>query len=115
MCSSFVDALLSQSAQLQQRADVVVIARSPYQRIAKMTADRGWQGLNRLSAANRFASVSQRTVTAVKDPCAMSLCAKMGEHHQWSSELLAVPRDGQPRRPDTLWPLWNLLDFTKKG
>ena len=36
-------------------------------------------------------------------------------HHQWLSELLAVPRDGQPRHLDTLWPLWNLFDLTPEG
>ena len=114
-CSLSPTRWLSQLAQLQQRADVVVIARSPYERIAKMTADRGWQGLNWLSAAHYRSRrrITASTVTAVKDPCAVSFVRQDGRvHHQWSSELLAVPRDGQPRHLDTLWPLWNLLGFT---
>jgi len=118
MCSSFVDALLSQLAQLQQRADVVVIARSPYERIAKMAADRGWQGLNWLSAAhNRFASAyhSEDDHGGQRPMCHVFVRQDGRVHHQWSSELLAVPRDGQPRHLDTLWPLWNLLDLTPEG
>jgi predicted dithiol-disulfide oxidoreductase (DUF899 family) len=28
---------------------------------------------------------------------------------------LFVPRQGQPRHLDILWPLWNLLDLTPAG
>ena len=118
MCSSFVDALLSQLPQLQQRADVVVIARSPYERIAQMVEERGWRELNWLSAAhNRFASAyhSEDDHGAQSPMCHVFVRQEGRVHHQWSSELLAVPRDGQPRHLDTLWPLWNLLDLTPEG
>lgn len=118
MCSSFVDGLLSQLPQLQQCVDVAVIARSPYQRIQHMVTERGWQGLNWLSAAhNRFSSAyhSEDDHGGQRPMCHVFVKQDGRVHHQWSSELLFVPRQGQPRHLDILWPLWNLLDLTPAG
>lgn len=118
MCASFVAGLLGQLPQLERRVDLVVIARSPYPRLQEMVAARGWQDLNWLSAAgNRFASAyhSEDQFGGQQPMCHVFVKREGRVHHYWSSELLLVARQGQPRHLDTLWPLWNLLDLTPEG
>jgi len=103
-----------------QRASLVVIAKSPIARIRAHAKQRGWRGLRLLSsAANSYnidyhgentngEQTSSLNVFTLKDGVV---------RHSFGTEMHNGPADpGQgPRHVDSIWPLWNLLDFTPEG
>src|ERR1051325_7351054 len=51
MCSSFLDGLNGNAAQIGSRINLAVVARSPIERVAKFAKQRGWSNLRLLSSA----------------------------------------------------------------
>lgn len=120
MCTSFLDGLDGNAQHIAQRTNLVVIAKSPLERILEYSRGRGWRDLRLLSSAENTynrdyhgegpdGSQWPMLNVFVKD--------KAGVRHFWASELLdAKPAKGQnPRHNDLMWPLWNVLDLTPEG
>ena len=119
-CTSFLDALDGIAPHATQRVNLVVVAKSPIQRIRAHARDRGWRHLRLLSSA---ASTFNRDYAGEnpdesQNPV-MHVFARRGPeiHHFYSTELAFAPREsGQdPRHIDPLWPLWPLFDLTPEG
>ena len=119
-CTSMLDGLNGQAEHIQQRVGLVVIAKSPIERIRAAARERGWTKLRLLSSAGNTynqdyhgedASGSQR-------PCLNVFTRRDGAvRHFWASEMMFAPSDpGQnPRHVDMIWPLWNVLDCVPEG
>jgi predicted dithiol-disulfide oxidoreductase (DUF899 family) len=120
MCTSMLDALDGNAQHLAQRTDLVVIAKSPIERIVEYARGRGWRNLRLLSSAgtsyNRdYHGENQK---GAQLPMMNVFVKRDGKvRHFYGTELLYAPEDkGQnARHIDLMWPLWNVLDLTPEG
>jgi predicted dithiol-disulfide oxidoreductase (DUF899 family) len=120
MCSSFIDGLNGNARHIAQRVALVVVARSPLERIAKLARERGWDALRVLSSASNTFNRDYHGEDERGDqrPLLHVFVKKDGAvRHSWSTEVLFVPPEpGQGERHlDPMWPLWNVLDTTPGG
>jgi predicted dithiol-disulfide oxidoreductase (DUF899 family) len=120
-CTSIVDSLDGASDHVRQRAELVVVARSPIERIVAHAHDRGWTHVRLLSSASNSFNPDYFAEDAEGSQWPMinvfSKDADGTVRWRWASELMFVaPEPGQdPRHADMIWPLWNLLDLTPEG
>jgi predicted dithiol-disulfide oxidoreductase (DUF899 family) len=134
-CTHFLDALEGSTQHIQQRIDLVVVAKSPVSRLQAFARERGWCQLHLLSTAgNNYDRDYFGDSTALSAAMRDQQEFKPGEEwdmpilnvfrreagtvrHFWGSELLYVPPEpGQEyRHNDLLDPLWNMLDVTPEG
>ena len=120
MCTSMLDGLNGNAQHIAQRTNLVVIAKSPLERVLEHARGRGWSNLRLLSSAHNSYNRDYRAEADdgsqlpilnvfVKD--------RKKVRHWYATELLfAQTESGQdPRHIDSIWPLWNLLDLTPEG
>jgi len=120
MCASFLDSLNGNAPHVMNKVNLVVVARSPIDRIDDFARGRGWGNLNLLSSTNNSynSDYFAEKEDGRQDPMLTVFRRTAdGIFHHWSSELFfAETEDGQhPRHVDTYWPLWNLFDLTPEG
>src|SRR5207244_7756659 len=120
MCTSILDSLDGAATHAIQRVNLVVIARSPIERVLTFARERGWRHLQLLSSAGNTYNGDYfgEDAKGGQWPMMNVFARKNGRiHHTWGSEMLLVAPDrGQdPRHGDMFWPLWNLLDLTPEG
>jgi predicted dithiol-disulfide oxidoreductase (DUF899 family) len=120
MCTSMLDGLDGQVIHATQRANVAVVAKSPIQRIREYARTRGWRNLRLLSSADNTynADYLGETPDGAQMPALNVFVRRDGKvRHFYMTELLYAPAEpGQNgRHVDSIWPLWNLLDFTPEG
>jgi predicted dithiol-disulfide oxidoreductase (DUF899 family) len=119
-CTSMLDSLNGAAPHATQRINLVVVAKSPIERIRAFARERGWRNLRLLSSANNSynADYHGEDRDGSQWP-ALNVFARRGNEirHCYCTELLFVPADaGQnARHVDPIWPLWNLFDFTPDG
>ena len=134
-CTHFLDALEGSTQHIQQRINLVVVAKSPVSRLQAFVRERGWRQLRLLSTAgNSYDRDYFGDSTALSAAMRGQQEFKPGEEwdmpilnvfrreagtvrHFWGSEMLYVPPEpGQEyRHNDLLDPLWNMLDVTPEG
>jgi predicted dithiol-disulfide oxidoreductase (DUF899 family) len=119
-CASLVSGLAGQAREIAQRVSLVVVAKSPIERILAFARERGWTELRLVSSASNSFNRDYRGETADGDEVPVfNVFSRRGGHiHQtYGGELMLVPADpGQdPRAGDLMWPLWNLLDLAPRG
>ena len=120
MCTAFLDGLNGNAQHVAQRTNLVVIAKSPIERIVQYARGRGWNNLRLLSSGG---TTYNRDYHGENDkgaqmPMMNVFVKKDGKvRHFYGSELLYAPEDkGQnARHNDLMWPLWNVLDLTPEG
>ena len=120
MCTSFLDGLNGNAQHIAQRTNLVVIAKSPIDRIMEYARGRGWSNLRLLSSAG---NTYNRDYHGENDkgaqlPMMNVFLKKNGRvRHSYGSEILYAPEEkGQnARHNDLMWPLWNVLDLTPEG
>jgi predicted dithiol-disulfide oxidoreductase (DUF899 family) len=120
MCTSFIDSLEGAAMHLTQRANLAVVAKSPFDRIRQIAQSRGWHRLHLLSSANNSYNRDYHGENADGGqlPMLNVFTRRKGKiYHTYATELQFMPPDkGQNQRHiDMLWPLWNLLDLTPEG
>jgi len=120
MCTSFLDSLEGAAAHLNQRANLVVAAKSPIGRIENVARSRGWRQLRLLSSANNNYNRDYHgeDPEGGQLPMMNVFARRKGKiNHFYATELQSMrPDKGQNQRHiDMLWPLWNLLDLTPEG
>ncbi len=120
MCTSFLDGLDGNAQHIAQRTNLVVIARSPIERIVEYARGRGWRHLRLLSSAGNTYNRDYHGEDERGAQWPMLNVFRKSDGkvlHFWGSELLdAKPAKGQnPRHNDLMWPLWNVLDVTPEG
>ena len=119
MCTSILDGLDGNAQHIAQRVALVVIAKSPLERILAFARERGWSRLRLLSSAgNSYNRDYHGEDEEGRQWPMLNVFQKAGAIcHAWASELLDAPEDpGQnARHVDLMWPLWNVLDLTPQG
>ena len=119
MCTSIVDALNASAIHVEDRMNLVAVAKSPIERFTTFARGRGWDKI-RLLSSNK--NTYNRDYFGEDEKEAQWPMANVfvkrdgGIHHTWGSELIDVRfPGGDPRHVDIIWPLWNLFDWTPEG
>lgn len=119
MCTSLLDGLNGQMFHANQQINTAVVAKNPIEKLVAYAESRNWTGLRLLSSANNSYNVDYFGEIDGHQNSTGSVFERDGEEirHFWGMELQHEPVvPGQnPRHTDQIWPLWNLLDFTRQG
>ncbi len=119
-CTSILDGLNGSALHIKQRINFAVVAKSPIQRIREWASIRGWHNLQLLSSEknNYNADYFAQTNDGSQMPILNIFVKKDdGIYHTYGTELLfTASEEGQePRHVDSLWPIWNMFDYTPEG
>jgi predicted dithiol-disulfide oxidoreductase (DUF899 family) len=119
-CTSILDSLNGASPHVSQRVNLAVVAKSPIARIRDFARGRGWSNLHLLSSAKNTYNRDYLGETAAGDQTpSLNVFVRRGGtmHHFYNTELLFAPKEpGQDgRHVDSIWPIWNVFDFTPDG
>ena len=120
MCTNLLDAWDGNADDITQRVSLVVVARSPLERLAAVKRERGWKNLRLASAlTDAFTRDYAGSPDGGLDSGGPAVFTRRDGtiRHFWSTELLFGNGDpGQHNRHvDMIWPMWNLLDMTPEG
>jgi predicted dithiol-disulfide oxidoreductase (DUF899 family) len=120
LCTSMLDSLDGAAPHVAQRINLAVVAKSPIARVQEFAKGRGWRNLRLISSAgNTFnADYHGETPEGAQLPMLNVFALHRGRiRHTYATELLFMPTEGgqDPRHVDSIWPLWNVLDFTREG
>jgi predicted dithiol-disulfide oxidoreductase (DUF899 family) len=120
MCTALLGPLDGNAADLGQRMSLVVVARSPIERLVAFKKERGWRNLRLYSDLND--NYSRDYFGLLPDgseiPAFNVFTRRDGTiRHFWSGEMTGDSADpGQdPRGAPDLPPIWNFLDMTPEG
>lgn len=119
-CVSLLDQLDGAARHVDQRTNLVVVAKAPLPRVLAFAEARGWRGLRLLSSAGTTYNRDYlaETEAGAQRPM-LNVFHRDGAtiRHFWGSELFYAPADaGQdPRHVGTIEPVWNLFDLTREG
>src|SRR5678815_703641 len=119
MCTSIVDGLDASAPHVNDRMNLVIVAKSAIERIMEEARRRGWKKVRILSSSKNSYNQDYfgEDEKGAQQPMA-NVFVKRGDaiYHTWGSELLDVNMPGgEGRHVDTIWPLWNLFDWTPEG
>ncbi|HEY8302979.1 MAG TPA: DUF899 family protein [Solirubrobacteraceae bacterium] len=119
-CTSILDSLDGAAAHLDQRLNLVVIAKSDPQRIRTFARERGWRNLRLLSSrSNAYNRDYQAENAEGNQVPILNVFVRDGEdlRHAWATELMFAPREEgeDARHVDSIWPIWSVLDMTPQG
>jgi predicted dithiol-disulfide oxidoreductase (DUF899 family) len=108
MCSAFVDSLTGQLKHISQRTGFALVAGSDVARLEQLQADRGWNDVPWVSAADNTSPVdfqSEMPNGAQVPSCNVFVRREGKLHHFWNSEMFFALSEFHPRHVDMLWPL----------
>jgi predicted dithiol-disulfide oxidoreductase (DUF899 family) len=119
-CTSILDSLDGAASHLEQRLNLVVVAKSDPQRIRTFAGERGWRNLRLLSSQNNSYNRDYQAENAEGNQIPiLNVFVRDGGafRHTWATELMFAPREEgeDARHVDTIWPIWNVLDMTPGG
>ena len=118
MCTNLLDAWDGNADDLAQRVSLVVIARSPLERLAAVKRERGWKNLRMASAlADDFTRDYAGSPDGGLDSGGPAVFTRKDGaiRHFWSQEMIASDPGQDPRGAPDLAPLWTVLDMTPEG
>jgi predicted dithiol-disulfide oxidoreductase (DUF899 family) len=111
-CTSLMDGFDRTSYQVTRHAAFVAIAKAPAERIHAWAKERGW---SQIALVSGFRSPFQADYKCQREsddmqlPVMHSFRKKDGRiFHFWATETMS-------NHVDTVWPYWNLMDFTPEG
>ena len=118
MCTSLMSAWNGEAADVGQRIALVVVARSPFERLVAFKKERGWRHLKLYSDISGdytrdYVSADDADIPAFN----IFTRRESAIRHFWSGEMGFETADpGQdPRGAPDLMPLWTILDSTPEG
>ena len=118
MCTSLMAAWDGEALDVEQRIALVMVARSPIERLLAVKKERGWQHLRLYSDVDGAFTRDCVSADDADVPGFNVLTRRDGSiRHFWSGEMGGSTADpGQDSRgaPD-LMPLWTILDNTPDG
>jgi len=118
MCTNLLDAWDGNADDIAQRVSLVVIARSPLERLVAVKRQRGWKNLRLASALNdAFTRDYAGSPDGGLDSGGPAVFTRNGGtiRHFWSQEMIASDPGQDPRGAPDPAPLWNVLDWTPEG
>ncbi len=111
-CTSLVDGFDRSAYQVTRHAAFVAIAKAPADRINAWARRRGWSQMALISGSESSYQADYRCQDESDDmqQAVMHVFRKVGGkiHHFWGTETTT-------NHVDTVWPYWNLMDFTPEG
>jgi len=111
-CTSLVDGFDRTWYQVTQDAALVAIAKAPAERINAWAKQRGWSQIALVSGSDSSYQADYKCQGDSDDMQwpVMHVFRRQGGKivHFWGTELSA-------NHMDTVWPYWNLMDFTPEG
>jgi predicted dithiol-disulfide oxidoreductase (DUF899 family) len=120
MCANLLDAWEGNAEDIAQRISLVIVARSPMERLIAWKRERGWKALCLVS--DLTGAYSRDYFGLAPDgseiPAFNVFTRRDGTiRHFWSGEMTGSTADpGQdPRGAPDLPPMWNVLDTTPEG
>ena len=120
MCTSLLSAWDGEARDVDQRTSLVVIARSPIERLVAFKKERGWRNLRLYSDPTQEFSRDYFAITPDGgDTAAFNVFTRRDGtiRHFWAGEMGGESADpGQdPRGAPDLMPLWTILDCLPEG
>lgn len=118
MCTSLLSAWDGEARDVGQRVALVVVARSPIERLVGFKKERGWRGLRLYSDMSGDYTRDYVSAEDADIPAFNVFTRRDGTiRHFWSGEMGMETADpGQdPRGAPDLMPLWTILDSTPEG
>lgn len=118
MCTSLLSAWDGEAADVEQRMALVVVARSPIERLLAYKQQRGWRHLRIFSDPSGDYTRDYVSAEDADMPAFNVFTRRDGVvRHFWSGEMGGSTADpGQdPRGAPDLMPLWTILDCTPEG
>jgi predicted dithiol-disulfide oxidoreductase (DUF899 family) len=121
MCTNLLDSWDGNAADIGQKLSLVVVARSPLEKLVAWKQERGWANLR---LASDLTDAYSRDYFGVlpdgSENGALSVFTRRGGviRHFWSNEMTVPLADpGQDIRgvAETYAPLWHVLDATPEG
>jgi len=111
-CTSLMDGFDRTAYQVSQDAAICGIAKAPAEKIHDWASSRGWSQIDLVSGFDTTYQKDYRCQGENDDmqwPILHVFRKHEGEiYHFWGTEL-------QGNHVDTVWPYWNLMDFTPEG
>jgi predicted dithiol-disulfide oxidoreductase (DUF899 family) len=119
-CTSIIDALDGEVPHIEQRVNMVVVAKSPPEKIREVARQRGWHNARLLSSAKNSYNADYFAEDEKESqwPVLNVFVRRDGAiYHTYATELLFAPKepDMDGRHVDMIWPLWNMFDYTPEG
>jgi predicted dithiol-disulfide oxidoreductase (DUF899 family) len=121
ICTNLLDGWDGNAADIQQKLSLVVVARSPIEKLVAWKRERGWKSLRLASDLNE--AYSRDYLALLPDGSeegSFNIFTRRDGtiRHFWSTEMTPSTADpGQDHRgpPVVYAPLWNMLDATPEG
>ena len=118
MCTNLLDAWDGNADDIAQRISLVVVARSPLERLAAVKRERGWKNLRLASAlTDAFTRDYAGSPDGGLDSGGAAVFTRRDGtiRHFWSQEMIASDPGQDPRGAPDPAPLWTVLDMTPEG
>ena len=118
MCTNLLDAWDGNADDLAQHVSLVVVARSPLERLLAVKRDRGWKNLRLVSAVtDEFTRAYAGSPDGGLDSGGPAVFTRRDGtiRHFWSQEMIASDPGQDPRGAPDPAPLWTVLDMTPEG
>ena len=111
-CTSLMDGFDRSAYQVSQDAAFCGIAKAPAEKINAWAASRGWDQINLVSGFDTTYQADYHC-QGENDDMQWPILHVFRKHddviyHFWGTEL-------QGNHVDTVWPYWNIMDFTPEG
>jgi predicted dithiol-disulfide oxidoreductase (DUF899 family) len=111
-CTSLMDGFDRTWYQVSRNAAFAAIAKAPADKINAWASERGWTQIPLLSGFESPYQADYKCQGETDDmqlPVMHVFTKKDGKiHHFWGTETMS-------NHVDTVWPYWNLMDFTPEG
>ena len=120
MCTNMLDGWDGNADDAAQNVSLVIVARSPIERLVALKQERGWKHLQLVSDVNEnfFRDYFGLQADGSENGVHNVFTRRDGTiRHFWANEMTDLSADpGQDQRgaPDPA-PVWNLLDMTPEG
>ena len=118
MCTALLGPLDGNARDLDRKMSLVVVARSPIERLAAFKQERGWQALRLYTDLNENYSKAYHGLLpdGSEVPAFNVFTRRDGTiRHFWGGEMTEGDPGQDPRGAPDLVPLWNFLDMTPEG
>ena len=118
MCASLMSAWDGEALDVEQHIALVMVARSPIERLLTVKKERGWRNLKLFSDSDGDYTRDYVSADDADMPAFNVFTRRDGViRHFWSGEMGPSTADpGQdPRGAPDLMPLWTILDCTPEG
>jgi predicted dithiol-disulfide oxidoreductase (DUF899 family) len=121
MCTNMLDSWDGNGADINQKLSLVVVARSPIEKLAAWKQERGWKNLRVATDLNEAYSRDYFGLMpdGSEEGTLNVFTRRDGSiRHFWANEMTDATADpGQDQRgvPVDCAPLWNMLDSTPEG